>query len=82
VPSWQVVLYTRQGCHLCTAAHEQLRAWQRQQGFRLEVVDVDGDPALAAEHGLHVPVVAVNGRIRFRGRIPAVLWQRLVRGGG
>jgi hypothetical protein len=52
---------------------------QRRHGFSLEVVDIDTDPALVAEHGLHVPVVCVNGKVRFRGVVNAVLLERLFR---
>jgi glutaredoxin len=70
-------MYTRQGCHLCEAAWELLEDAQRRHGFSLEKVDIDTDPALVAEHGLHVPVVSVNGRVRFRGVVNAVLLRRL-----
>jgi glutaredoxin len=74
---WHVTMYTRQGCHLCESAWDLLADEQRRHGFSLEKVDVDTDPALAAEHGLHVPVVAVNGKVRFRGVVNAVLLKRL-----
>jgi hypothetical protein len=70
-------MYTRQGCHLCETAWDVLAAEQRRCGYSLEKVDVDTDPALVAEHGLHVPVVAVNGKVRFRGIVNAVLLRRL-----
>jgi glutaredoxin len=70
-------MYTRQGCHLCEAAWDLLSAEQRRQGFSLEKVDVDTDPALVTEHGLHVPVVVVNGKVRFRGVVNAVLLRRV-----
>lgn len=76
---WRVVLYTRHGCHLCERAREQLEAVRRRHGFTLEEVDVDADPALAAEHGVHVPVVAVNGKVRFRGVVNPALLRRLFR---
>jgi glutaredoxin len=78
VRHWQVLLYTRQGCSLCHEAWQHLQEQQRQHGFTLQAVDVDTEPSLAAEHGWHVPVVAINGRIRFRGRINPVLWRRLL----
>lgn len=81
VREWQVILYTRQGCHLCDDAWQLLQRAQQLHGFTLQAVDVDRDPALAAEHGWHVPVVVLNGRVRFRGRINAVLWERLLRSG-
>ena len=74
---WHIIMYTRKGCHLCETAWDLLVAEQRRHGFALEKVDVDTDPALAAEHGLHVPVVVVNGQVRFRGVVNAVLLRRL-----
>ena len=71
------VLYTRQGCHLCAVAERQLERARRRHGFRLEAVDVDHDAELAARYGLQVPVVTVNGKVRFRGRVNPVLLDRL-----
>jgi glutaredoxin len=76
-----VVLYTRQGCHLCEQAFEQLERARRRHGFTLRPVDIDSDPELVARHGLQVPVVEVNGRVRFRGVVNPVLLERLLRGG-
>ena len=74
-----VVVYTRHGCHLCEVAWDQLRREQRRHGFRLEAVDVDTDPELVTRHGTCVPVVTVNGRVRFRGAVNPVLLRRLLR---
>src|SRR5262249_43609868 len=76
--SWRVVLYTRQGCHLCETAHEHLVRARRRHGFSLETIDVDTDAELAARHGEEVPVVVVNGRVRFRGGVNPVLLDRLL----
>jgi glutaredoxin len=74
-----VLFYTRNGCHLCDQAWEVVTAAQRRYGFTLKRVDVDADPALAAEHGECVPVVAIDGKVRFRGRVNAVLLERILR---
>lgn len=74
-----VVLYTRPGCHLCETAGEQLRREQRRHRFRLTVVNVDTDVELVAQYGDQVPVVTVNGKVRFHGAINPVLWRRLLR---
>jgi glutaredoxin len=71
-----VVLYTRVGCHLCDDAHELLV----RHGLRPRLVDVDRDEQLVAEHGNCVPVVEIDGRVRFRGRVNPVLLRRLLRG--
>jgi len=76
-PASSVVVYTRRGCHLCDEAWDLLQRYQARWGFRLDAVDVDGDPELAALHGDWVPVVTVNGKVRFRGRVNEVLLKRL-----
>jgi hypothetical protein len=78
-PPHAVVMYTRQGCHLCEDAWALLARLRRRYRFTLTAVDVDADPALAAEHGECVPVVAVDGRVRFRGVVNPVLLRRLLR---
>jgi hypothetical protein len=76
---WQVMLYTRQGCCLCDQAWAQLDQARRDYGFALDAVDVDTDPDLASRYGECVPVVLINGRVRFRGRINPILLRRLLR---
>jgi hypothetical protein len=75
-----VLMYTRQGCHLCEEAWRCLQEQQGRYYFTLEQRDVDADPALAAEFGEWVPVVAVNGAVRFRGGVNPVLLRRLLDG--
>ncbi len=72
----KVVLYTRQGCHLCDDALALLSA----HGVTPTCVDVDQDAALRERFNECVPVVEIDGKIRFRGRVDAVLLRRLLRG--
>ena len=74
---WQVQLYTRRGCHLCETAYAWLLHQQAKEGFVLTVTDIDAHPAERERYQTCVPVVAINGTVRFRGRINPVLWQRL-----
>jgi glutaredoxin len=76
----EVVLYTRQGCHLCEDALRPLEAARGRYGFRLVIRDVDTDSGWKESHGEWVPVVAVDGKVRFRGRVNEVLLERLLRG--
>ena len=69
-----VILYTRTGCHLCDVAHEILA----RHGLRPQVIDIDTDPALHAQYTDCVPVVMIDGQVRFRGRINEVLLNRLL----
>lgn len=70
-----VVLYTRKGCHLCDEAHAELL----RHGLTPQVIDIDEDPKFTARYTECVPVVWIGGRERFRGRVNAVLLQRLLR---
>lgn len=56
----RVTLLTREGCHLCVDAQEVATSICGSLGLRLDVRDVDSDPALAADYSDHVPVVLIN----------------------
>ena len=69
-----VTLYTRVGCHLCDEAKEILR----NHGLAPVEVDIDADPELRQRYTECVPVVVIDGRERFRGRVDEVLLRRLL----
>lgn len=71
-----VLLYTRRGCHLCDQAREVLKRF----GLTPEEVDIDREPSLISRYGDCVPVVSIDGQIRFRGVVHDVLLRRLLRG--
>jgi len=71
----EIIVYTRVGCHLCDDA----KALLERHGLTVETVDIDRDPQLVERYGQCVPVVFVDGRERFRGRIDPVLLRRLLR---
>lgn len=73
-----VTVYTRQECCCCHTAIDLLETFRRKHNLVIEQVDVDGDPALAEAHGLSVPVVAIDGKIRFKGVVNPVLLKRLL----
>ncbi len=73
-----IVLYTRAGCHLCDDAHDLLVA----RGVRPRLVDIDGDPQLREQFHEWVPVIAINGKVRLRGIVNAVLLDRELQHGG
>ncbi len=72
-----IVLFSRQGCHLCDLAAEILR----RHGLSFDLVDIDTDAQLRARYDQCVPVVVVDGKERFRGRIDELLLRRLLAGG-
>jgi glutaredoxin len=70
------VLYTRDGCHLCEEAHKVLNDF----GISPTVMDIDADPNLRERFDSCVPVVEIDGRLRFRGKVDATLLKRIVVG--
>jgi len=71
-------VYTRVQCCCCHKALDLLRDYQRGYGFQIAEVDIDADPELAAKYCNEVPVVAVDGKVRFRGVVNPALLERLL----
>ena len=70
----QVVLYSRSGCHLCDEALTLLK----RCGLDPQVVDIDQHPSVRERFDMCVPVVEINGQVRFRGRVNEILLRRLL----
>jgi thiol-disulfide isomerase/thioredoxin/glutaredoxin len=64
-----VIVYVKPACTLCGPVFETLERVKRDVDFSLEKVDISGDPALMAKYGNEVPVVTINGRKAFKGRV-------------
>jgi len=71
----QVILYTRSGCHLCDEALDTLRDYDIDP----MMIDIDEHPDKLALYNECVPVVEIEGKVCFRGRINEVLLKRLLR---
>ena len=72
-------VYSRNNCHLCDEAVQLL------QGYSvylppIQEIDIDADPVLRARFDTDVPVVAIDDRVRFKGRVSEVLLRRLIEG--
>ena len=61
----EIVLVTRQGCHLC----EEALAALRSLGAEPELRDVDADELLHDQYDFRVPVVLVDGQVVGEGKI-------------
>jgi glutaredoxin len=70
-----VVLYTRDGCHLCEEAQKVLTEF----GISPSVVDIDNNSELRERFDTCVPVVEIDGRVRFRGIVEPKLLRRIIR---
>jgi predicted thioredoxin/glutaredoxin len=61
----QVVLVTREDCHLC----DQALALLRELGIEPELADVDADDELFRLYDWRVPVVLLDGVVVAEGKI-------------
>lgn len=59
--SAHLVLYGRAWCHLCEDMRVALEPLAVAAGARLDVIDVDSDPALQARYDELVPVLVCDG---------------------
>jgi glutaredoxin len=71
-------VYSRAQCCCCHKAIDLLKEYQRRYGFQISEVDIDADPDLMAKYNTEVPVVAVDGKVRFRGVVNEALLERLL----
>ena len=69
-----IVVYTRDGCHLCDEAVALVSRYAQVS----RLIDIDQDPDLQARFTTCVPVVEIDGRIRFRGRVNELLLRRIL----
>jgi thiol-disulfide isomerase/thioredoxin len=56
-----LVLYGRTWCHLCDDMRVALEPFAAAAGARVDVIDVDSDPALVALYDELVPVLVCDG---------------------
>jgi glutaredoxin len=62
----EVVVYSRNGCHLCDVVKETLAQLRGEADFQWCEVDIDADPALRRQYNDQVPVVFIDGRKAFK----------------
>jgi glutaredoxin len=68
------LLLTRPGCHLCDEADALLR----RHGLTPKKVNIDSDAELSGRYTNCVPVVFLDGKRRFTGRVDERLLLRLL----
>lgn len=73
-----VTVYTRKECCCCHKAIDLLKTYERKHHLKIDIVDVDSDPELAQAYGMTVPVVVIDGKVRFKGLVNPVLLERIL----
>ena len=57
----QLTVYVRHGCHLCSDMKQALERLRAELDFRINTVDIDGDPELVRRYTTRVPVLVADG---------------------
>jgi thiol-disulfide isomerase/thioredoxin len=77
-----VLVYTRDDCHLCAEALAVIERVADETGVEVDVetVNVDSDPDLRATYGDRVPYVFVDGEPKFKYRVDPAELRALMEG--
>jgi len=79
-PAARLTVIGRHDCELCETMLAELAALGRRISLPpIEIVDVDSDSQLLRRHGLHVPVLMLDGTVVCRHRLDATELARLLR---
>ena len=65
----RVVVYTREGCHLCDVAIAVVEQICADRGEDFVTIDIDSVPSLQARYTADVPVISVDGVLIARWRV-------------
>ncbi len=60
-----LIVYYRDGCHLCEQVVASLFQLQEELGYEIEQIDIDTDPVLRERYNVDVPVVTYQGEVIF-----------------
>ncbi len=72
-----LIVYSRPDCHLCDDAKAVLGEYLEYLP-EIKDVDIDADPELKSRFDTLVPVVEIDGQVRFHGRVDEILLRRLI----
>ncbi len=76
----RLTIVQRRDCDLCDEMILELQALGRSLTLPpMDVLDVESDPELLRRHGLHVPVLLLDGTVVCRHRLDAEELRRLLR---
>ncbi len=61
----QLIVYNRDGCHLCEDMLSALYLLQDELNLTIKLIDIDDNPVLRKKYNDDVPVVSFNNEILF-----------------
>ena len=65
----EVIIFFKQQCHLCHVALRIARHIQIDTSFTLHAIDITEDVSLLAQYGTRIPVILIDQRERFAGKV-------------
>lgn len=74
----RITLYSKDSCSLCEIAKGIIERLSREYKFEFESVDIVENEDLYESYKNDVPVISVNGREIFRGRISEQLLKSIL----
>lgn len=64
-----LILYTRNGCHLCEKTKQELQQLRETLSFTFEEMDIAQSDQLTELYGLMIPVLLIDGEEAGYGQI-------------
>ena len=61
----KIVVYAKEGCHLCERAIGTLTELQASKSFDLEIIDITKDQFTFEKYFLKIPVIQLDGVVTF-----------------
>ncbi len=58
----ELVLYARDGCHLCAEMESLLQEFSADYTYTVNVIDIDADPQLRERFNVLVPALYLDGQ--------------------
>lgn len=63
----KVVVYTKEGCHLCENVIEELQKLSAARALEISTVDITTNADLLQHYKEIIPVVEIDGKVRIGG---------------
>ncbi|HEY9206314.1 MAG TPA: glutaredoxin family protein [Candidatus Methanoperedens sp.] len=73
-----VILYSKNGCHLCEVARETLEKIRQEFPFSLTEIDIEKDRTIFEKYKYLIPVIEIDGEPVFKYRINEAEFKRIL----
>ena len=62
-----VVVYSKEGCHLCERVVTELEKLRKERPFELSTKDITTDSEVFERYRNIIPVIVIDGKVRLAG---------------